>query len=174
MAGSDSTIDGGFIHWAGRNPIYAVVENVRSLFNVGAIFRAADGVKAAAVYLTGFTGHPPRREISRVALGAEESVPWRCERSTLDAIQMLREQGVQILAFEKNKQSVDYRSVSVTFPVAVVLGHEVEGVRPETIDCCDAVVHLPMLGSKDSLNVSVAAGIAFYHLLMLKESGDAG
>ncbi len=171
--GSDSPKGCRYIPWAGRNPIYAVVENVRSLFNVGAVFRAADGVNAAAVYLTGFTGHPPRPEISRVALGAEASVPWCCERSTVDTIEMLRGEGVQILAFEKNDRSVDYRSVSLSFPVAIVVGHEVEGVRPETIDHCDAVLHLPMLGSKDSLNVSVAAGIAFYHVLTLKESGDA-
>ncbi len=141
---------------------------------MGAVFRAADGVNAAAVYLTGFTGTPPRREISRVALGAEQTVPWCYERSTVDTVDLLQRQGVQVLAFEHNEQSVDYRTVSVAFPVAFVLGHEVEGIHPDTINRCDSVAHIPMLGRKDSLNVSVAAGIAFYHLLTLKESGDAG
>ena len=169
---SDPT-DCRFIHWAGRNPIYVVVENVRSLFNVGAIFRAADGVNAAAVYLTGFTGCPPRREISRVALGAEASVPWSHEDSTCEVVDLLREQGVLVLALERNDYSIDYRESRLTFPVAIVVGHEVEGIRAETLERCDGVVHIPMLGSKDSLNVSVATGISLYQLLTMKESGDA-
>ena len=153
-------------------PIYAIVENVRSLFNVGAIFRSADGVNASGIYLTGFTGCPPRREISRVALGAEDSVPWQYERETETAISNLRAAGVQVVALEQTPDSVDFRAFPYRYPVAVILGHEVMGVRPETLSLCDGVVHIPMLGHKASLNVSVAAGIVLYELLSVYEKRE--
>ena len=158
---------GGSFFGAGdeRSGIYVVVENVRSLFNVGAIFRSADGVNASGVILTGFTGCPPRKEISRVALGADASVPWVYCPSATEAIGELREHGVAVLALEHTEDSIDYREVLITRPVAFVVGHEVEGVRPDTIVACDHAIHLPMLGSKVSLNVSVAAGVMLYALL---------
>ena len=146
-------------------PIYVVVENVRSLFNVGAIFRSADGVNASGIYLTGFTGCPPRKEISRVALGAEETVAWHYERDTKVVVSALQSQNVQVVALEQTPESVDYRTFEYQWPVAVVFGHEVTGVQKETLDLCDAVVHIPMLGHKISLNVSVAAGVMLYALL---------
>jgi tRNA G18 (ribose-2'-O)-methylase SpoU len=148
-----------------RNPIFIVAENVRSLFNVGAIFRSADGVNAAGVYLTGFTGSPPRKEISRVALGSEETVQWVYVDDTLVVLESLKCEGVQTIALEKTSGCTDYRSFAYSFPVAVVVGHEVEGVQPETLAFCDAVVDIPMLGQKVSLNVSVAGGIILYELL---------
>ena len=158
----------------GRHPIYVIVENVRSLFNVGAIFRTADGVGAAGIYLTGFTGRPPRKEIRRVALGAEMSVPWVYVRDPLEAIASLRERGVQVVALEQTGRSVDYRSFPYRLPVAVVVGHEVEGVRSEVLDACDGVVHIPMLGRKTSLNVSVAGGVMLYELLRVVEDRENG
>lgn len=149
----------------GHNQIYVVLENVRSLFNVGAVFRTADGVGAAGIYLTGFTGCPPRKEIHRVALGAEETVDWAYVRNPVSAIECLQEQGVQVIALEQTDGSVDFREFSYRFPVAVVLGHEVEGVRPETVAACDGAVHIPMCGHKTSLNVSVAGGVILYDLL---------
>ena len=154
----------------GRHPIYVVVESVRSLFNVGAIFRTADGVRAAEIYLTGFTGCPPRKEIRRVALGAELSVPWTYIRDPLAAIALLKGKGVQVLALEQTDQSVDYRLFPYRLPVAVVVGHEVEGIRPETLAACDGAVQIPMLGAKVSLNVSVASGVILYELLRVVES----
>ena len=154
----------------GAHPIYIVVENVRSLFNVGALFSSADGVRASGVYLTGFTGQPPRREISSVALGAEETVPWFYERDTVAVIQMLRQNSVQVVALEQTAHSVDYTAFSYRLPVAVVVGHEVVGVRPETVAACDGAVQLPMRGQKASLNVSVAGGVMLYHLLRVVES----
>jgi len=147
------------------NPIYIIVENVRSLFNVGAIFRSADGVHASGIYLTGFTGQPPRKEISRVALGADETVPYLYEKNTLTVIDYLKTQQVQVIALEKTPHSIDYRTFEYQKPIAVVVGHEVEGVRPQTLEACDSVVHLPMCGQKISLNVSVASGIILYELL---------
>jgi len=161
------TMAGGsfFSAGAGRSGVYVVVENVRSLFNVGAIFRSADGVNASGVVLTGFTGCPPRKEIGRVALGADETVPWTYYAKTAEAISDLRTQGVSVVALEATEESIDYRQAEYEFPAAFVVGHEVEGVTPATIADCDAVIHIPMLGSKISLNVSVAAGILLYDLL---------
>jgi len=156
---------------AGRSGIYAVAENVRSLFNVGAIFRSADGVNASGVVLTGFTGAPPRKEISRVALGADASVPWVYYPEPVVAIQDLKAHGVAVVALEDAEDAVDYRSYPYTFPVAFVLGHEVEGVSDEVLACCDATVRIPMLGEKVSLNVSVAAGVMMYQLLTARERG---
>ena len=144
--------------------IYVVVENVRSLFNVGAIFRSADGAGASGVILTGFTGSPPRREISRVALGAEETVPWTVFPTTAEAVLSLRRHNISVVALESTDDSIPYLEAPVTFPVAIVVGHEVEGVMPATLEACDYAIHLPMLGKKISLNVSVAAGIALYGL----------
>jgi 23S rRNA (guanosine2251-2'-O)-methyltransferase len=156
---------GSFLEQDAERPrIYVVVENVRSLFNVGAIFRSADGAGASGVILTGFTGAPPRREISRVALGAEESIPWVAYPTTEDAILDLRRHEISVIALESTDESIDYLKAPVTFPVAVVVGHEVEGVMPATLEACDFAIHLPMYGTKISLNVSVAAGIALYGL----------
>ena len=155
-----------------RNPIFVIVENVRSLFNVGAIFRAADGVKARKVFLTGFTGFPPRPEIAKVALGAERAVPWaRCE-DTRSVIRDLRREGVHILGLEWTDRSLDFQRYPYPFPVAVVVGHEIAGVADETLSVCDASVHIPMYGIKRSLNVSVACGVLLYEVLgRLKNSG---
>ena len=153
-----------------RSGIYVVVENVRSLFNVGAIFRSADGVNAAGVVLTGFTGCPPRKEISRVALSADESVPWVYYATAIEAITEFRTHGITVVALEHTQDSVDYRQAGIARPVAFVVGHEVEGVRPETVAACDCSVHIPMLGKKVSLNVSVAAGVMFYALLGTKSA----
>ena len=152
-----------------RHPIYVVVENVRSLFNVGAIFRSADGVRAEAVYLTGFTGCPPRKEIRRVALGAEETVPWSYVPDPLLAIDDLKAKGVQVIALERVSGGLDFRTFPYRLPTAVVVGHEVEGLRPETLEACDGAVQIPMCGDKTSLNVSVASGIMLYELLRVVE-----
>jgi 23S rRNA (guanosine2251-2'-O)-methyltransferase len=148
-----------------RSGIYVVVENVRSLFNVGAIFRSADGVNASGVVLTGFTGCPPRKEISRVALGADESVPWTYYATAVEAIADLQAHNIPVLALEHTEDSIDYREAKISCPVAFVVGHEVEGVQSQTLAHCDCAVHLPMLGAKVSLNVSVAAGVMLYALL---------
>ena len=148
-----------------RNPIFVIVENVRSLFNVGAIFRTADGVKAERVYLTGFTGSPPRPEIDKVALGADRAVPWSQHRDTVTVIGDLRREGISVVALEHTERSVDFQRYSFRFPVAVVVGHEVAGIAEETLSACDASVHIPMHGIKRSLNVSVACGVLLYEVL---------
>ena len=147
----------------GRKVIIA--ENIRSLHNVGAIFRTADGAGWKEVFLCGYTGCPPDRRIEKVSLGAENTIKWKHFETAKEVIQELKKEGFQIVALEISDQSVDIFSFSETDKnIALVLGNEVEGVSPEVLDLCDTHVEIPMHGEKESLNVSVAAGIALYVL----------
>lgn len=141
-----------------------IVNDVRSLHNVGAIFRSADGAGFGGLILCGITGTPPRNEIRKAALGAEEAVPWHYEKDVLAAIAGLRAQGYQILALEKTPASRLLYDTAITAPVALIIGHEFHGIPPRVLDMCDEIVHLPMRGTKVSLNVSVAFGIAAYEI----------
>ena len=144
--------------------IYLVVENVRSLFNVGSFFRCADVFGVAKIYLCGYTGCPPRNEISKVALGAEEWVPWEHQKQTLRLIKKLKREGVTIVALETEKQASRLPDFKPKYPLALVVGNEVEGLSPKVLAAADAVVKIPMVGQKESLNVFVAAGVALYGL----------
>jgi tRNA G18 (ribose-2'-O)-methylase SpoU len=142
----------------------AVLDNVRSLHNVGSIFRTADGAGVGKLYLCGMTGAPPRPEIRKAALGAEETVAWEYFKHTHDALAKLRQEGYYLLALEKTATSVNYRRAAYPFPLALVVGHEYNGIAPETLDHCDGAISLPMRGTKISLNVAVAFGIAAYEI----------
>jgi len=146
--------------------LYVICQNIRSLYNVGSIFRTADGAGVTKLYLCGYTGHPPRKEISKVALGAEESVPWEHHPQAWRLIERLRAQGVQIVALENNigGESLDYRRFRPRFPLALLLGNEVKGLSDKLLKRADAIIHIPMYGRKESLNVAVAFGIAVYEL----------
>ena len=144
--------------------VVGVVENVRSLWNVGSIFRSADGAGVHRLVLCGFTAHPPRDEISKTALGAETVVPWEFWSKGAEACESLREEGFQVLALETGPASVPLDDFALRAPVAFVVGHEVEGVSEATRMACDAAVHLPMYGAKQSLNVAVAFALAAYDL----------
>ncbi len=158
-----------------RTPIAGILENVRSLWNVGSIFRSADGAGVDRLFLCGFTGHPPRPEIHKTALGAEDAVAWEYWTRAQEACAWLREEGWQVLALDTGPESVDLETVALRGPVALVVGHEIEGVSLPTRSTCDAVVHLPMHGIKESLNVAVAFGIAAYTLRRrLTAAGAAG
>jgi len=145
-------------------PVAVVLENVRSLWNVGSIFRTADGAGAEELWLCGYTGCPPRPEISKTALGAELFVPWRHVPTARDAIAELRSRGRTILALERLERSVPLEGAPVRFPCALLLGNEVAGLSPEVLSSADLVCHIPMHGVKESLNVAVAAGVALYEL----------
>ena len=147
-----------------RLPIYVILENIRSLLNVGSIFRTADGLRAAKVILTGYTGRPPRKEIDKAALGAVEAVPWTAYNDTSKAINELKSNGISVIALELTENSFDFQGFAYKFPAAVVLGNEYDGVSQETLDLCDACVNIPMLGIKQSLNVSTAFGVIGYEL----------
>lgn len=149
-----------------RNPIYVVCDNIRSIFNVGAIFRTSDGAFIEKLYLTGYTPYPPRKEIDKVALGATESVPWEYHKYPLEVVKMLKEKNVKIAVLElTDKRNLIWNFKKEDFPVCLVLGNEITGVSKEIIDIADTAFEIPMLGMKQSLNVSVAYGVAVYEMV---------
>lgn len=148
-----------------RLPAAVLLDNVRSMYNVGAFFRAADGVGLEKVCLCGITAHPPKRAISKTALGAEESVAWEHDWDAIQMAERMRRNGFEIAAIETNLQAVDLFEWQPRFPVCVAFGNEVEGLRPELLELANTHVRIPMLGKKTSLNVATAAGIVLYELL---------
>ncbi len=151
-----------------RERFVAVVEDVRSLFNVGAIFRTADGAGMDKIYLCGITGAPPRKEIEKVSLGAENTVNWEWRFGCVSILRDLKERGFNIVALEKTENSQPLSQLllqeKISRPLCLVVGNEVSGVSAEALALSDVVADLPMKGMKESLNVSVAFGIAAYAL----------
>lgn len=147
---------------------YVIAHNIRSLHNVGSIFRTADAFGASKIYLTGYTGRPDyyvhQNKITKVALGAEKFVAWEYKPSALKLIKDLRLKGVKIIALENNTKSINITKFKPKFPLALVLGEERRGVSKSLIKLCDKVVEIPMQGKKESLNVSVAFGIAAFYI----------
>ncbi|MFC1616344.1 RNA methyltransferase [Patescibacteria group bacterium] len=148
-----------------RNPIFVVLDNVRSLFNVGAIFRTSDAVLIEKIYLCGITGYPPRNEISKTALGAEELVPWEYKEDSIEVIKELKKKGVKIVAVELAEGAKLYTEFDYDFPICLVFGHEVEGVSEELMEFVDEAIYLPMFGRANSLNVATCYGIIVYEIL---------
>lgn len=152
------------------HPLYVILHNIRSAYNVGAILRTADGAGVTKVYLCGYTPAPvdrfgrKRTDIAKAALGAEESVVWEHASDTGIIIEQLQKEGVRVVAVEQDLRAVSYTSLTLDQPTALVLGEEVHGLTGDIIDQCDAVVEIPMRGTKESLNVSVAAGVVLYQL----------
>ena len=146
-------------------PVAVLLDNVRSMYNVGAFFRAADGVRLEKLCLCGITAHPPKKAISKTALGAEEVVPWEHDWDAVQMAKGLQHKGFEIAAIETGLHSIDLFEWQPKFPVCVAFGHEVDGLRPELLDIADTHVRIPMLGSKTSLNVATAAGVVLYELL---------
>jgi len=148
-----------------RFPVSIFAENIRSLYNVGSIFRTADGVMAEKLWLCGYTGYPPRKEIDKTALGSVQSVPWEHSEHSVEVLTGLKERGVQLVALEHTDSSVKYTEAHYTFPLCVMLGNEVEGLSDQAVSMCDVAVEIPMYGIKQSLNVSVACGVILYFLV---------
>ncbi len=148
-----------------RLPVAVLLDNVRSMYNVGAFFRTADGVAIERLYLVGITAHPPKRAITKTALGAEERVEWEYAWDPMPFVCEMRRRGFEIAAIETSLHSVDLFDWKPRFPVCVVFGHEVEGIRSELIAAADCSVRIPMLGGKHSLNVATAGGVVLYELL---------
>ena len=148
-----------------RLPVSILLDNVRSLYNVGAFFRTADAAGVARLHLCGITGRPPKRAIAKTALGAEDTVPWEHFWDPLPVLERLCGTGVEIAAVETSVHAVDLFDWAPRFPVCLVFGHEVDGIRPEVAARCDTHVRIPMLGRKHSLNVATAGGVVVYELL---------
>jgi tRNA G18 (ribose-2'-O)-methylase SpoU len=148
-----------------------ILPDIRSAINVGAIFRTADAAGVSKIYLTGYTPKPTDRfgriqkDIAKSALGAELFVPWEFQKSLSFLIRKLRRDGYQIIAIEQDKKATNYRKIKITHKVAIILGPEVQGLSKKILDQCDTIAEIPMQGKKESLNVSVACGIALFQIL---------
>lgn len=163
-AGSDRVTDEE-ARQAPRLPFYAVLDNIRSAHNVGSIFRTGDGANLSELLICGYSPTPPHRHLSKTALGAVDVVPWRHFATVEEAIADLKARGVQVLAVELTEDSVPLYDFPLQFPVALVMGNEADGLSTQICAQCDATVHLPMRGLKNSLNVSVAFGAVMYEVL---------
>ena len=151
-----------------KTPIIIIADNIRSMHNVGSIFRTADAFLVERIYLCGITPTPPHREIQKTALGATESVDWQYAENTLDVINQLKKEGWTILALEQTTNSVmlDELKVEKGEKIAIVLGNEVEGVNQEVINLCNKAVEIPQFGTKHSFNVSVSCGIMLWQVYL--------
>ena len=172
-------------HEAEKMPLVVVLDGVRSLYNVGSVFRTGDAFRIAGVVLCGITATPPNAEIHKTALGAEDSVAWRHFEDTMEAVRWLREEGYTLLAVEQCEGSTmlqdftpelykpDKKNPEANNPeamnpeayrkYAVILGNEVKGVQQQVVDACDGCLEIPQFGTKHSMNVSVTAGIVIWH-----------
>ncbi len=152
---------------AKKSKIKAIVicHNIRSAHNAGSVLRTADGAGVAKVYLSGYTPAPPHSGISKTALGAEGTVAWERVSNLGDLIKKLKKEKFEIVALEINKKSISYDSIEPKNNVALILGNEVRGLNSKTLKKCNKIISIPMRGKKESLNVSVAFGIAIYSLL---------
>lgn len=150
--------------------ITLVLDNIRSAQNVGSIFRTADAIGVERICLTGYTPTPldrfgrARKDIAKAALGAERSISWTPFAIVTEAITTLKEAGYTIVAVEQSPRAVDYKIFAPGAKTALLFGNEVEGITPDTLAECDTVIEIPMRGTKESLNVTVAAGIVLYRL----------
>ncbi len=145
-------------------PLVVVLDHVRSLNNVGSVFRTSDAFRVEAIYLCGITACPPHAEIHKTALGAEESVDWLYFKDTMEAVEKLKAEGYMVCAIEQAEGStmLDKLLLDKTKKYAVILGNEVKGVQQNVVDNCDMCVEIPQYGTKHSLNVSVTAGIVIW------------
>lgn len=149
-----------------RNPIYVLCDNIRSIYNVGSVFRTSDAALIEKLYLTGFTPHPPRPEIEKVALGATNSVPWEYIASPVDTVMQLKAKGIKIACLEIAENSRMYYDLKKNdFPLCLVLGNELTGVSNELIELSDFSIEIPQYGFKHSMNVAVAYGIAVFEMV---------
>lgn len=151
-----------------KSPLIIIADNVRSMHNVGSIFRTSDAFLVEKIYLCGITPTPPHREIQKTALGATESVDWQYAENTLDVVNQLKKEGWTILALEQTTNSVmlDELKIEKGEKIAIVLGNEVEGVNQEVINLCHKAVEIPQFGTKHSFNVSVSCGIMLWQVYL--------
>jgi 23S rRNA (guanosine2251-2'-O)-methyltransferase len=160
-----------------KTPVVVVLDNIRSMHNVGSVFRTADAFLVKGIYLCGYTPQPPHRDIHKTALGSTETVEWQYFATTVEAVRVLKEAGYAVFAVEQTEGSVALQEFAFENPgpVAVVFGNEVEGVGEEVLALCDGSVEIPQWGMKHSLNISIAAGIVLWELVRgrFSENKDA-
>ena len=148
-------------------PLVVILDNVRSMHNVGSVFRTADAFLISSIYLCGYTPKPPHRDIHKTALGATETVKWQYVEKTTDAIKQLKGEGYRVFAVEQVEKSIPLHEFSFenSEKLAIIFGNEVSGVEQEALNLCDGYIEIPQYGMKHSLNISVAAGIVLWELV---------
>lgn len=151
---------------AQKNKIVIILDNIRSMHNVGSVFRTADAFAVEKIILCGITARPPHRDIEKSALGATTTVTWEYEESTLNAVNKLKNSGYRVLAIEQTEDSTELQDFEFNYhsPYAIVLGNEVEGVQQEVINACEGCIEIPQFGTKHSFNVSVTTGIVMWQV----------
>ena len=151
-------------------PVIVVLENIRSAYNVGSVFRTADAFLVEAIYIIGYSAKPPHKEIKKTALGAEETVAWKYFKTTAEAVEELHKEGYKIYAVEQAEGSLPLHSITVKHDdrIAVIFGNEVTGVDQPTIHLCEGCIEIPQLGMKHSLNIATAAGVVLWELVRRK------
>jgi len=154
-----------------RLPIVGLLDNIRSLYNVGSIFRTSDGARVRQLILCGYTPKPPRKEIEKTSLGATASVPWTYCADPLDAVLAAKDAGTTVCVLEHTTASIPYYDIrKEDFPICLVVGNEITGVSPGVIQAADRAIEIPMYGMKQSLNAAVAYGIALFELVRVWNS----
>jgi 23S rRNA (guanosine2251-2'-O)-methyltransferase len=155
-------------------PVIVVLENIRSAYNVGSVFRTSDAFLIQAIYIIGYSAKPPHKEIKKTALGAEETVSWKYFKTSVEAIDTLREEGFAVYAVEQAEGSSLLHTIQPepTEKIAVVFGNEVTGVEQATIGLCDGCIEIPQLGMKHSLNIATAAGVVLWEMIRFRLGRD--
>jgi 23S rRNA (guanosine2251-2'-O)-methyltransferase len=151
-----------------KTPIIAVLENIRSAYNVGSVFRTADAFLIEAIYITGYTAKPPHKEIKKTALGAEDTVNWKHFTNAAQAIEALKKDNYKVFAVEQVQNSISLEKFEAAGKIAVIFGNEVTGVEQSTIALCDGTIEIPQLGMKHSLNIATAAGVVLWEIVRTK------
>ena len=148
-----------------------ILPDIRSAINIGAMFRTADAVGISKIYLTGFTPRPTdkfgriQKDIAKSALGAETWIPWDYKEKIIPLLNSLKKEGYTIIAIEQDERAIDYRKIITTNKIVIIMGPEVTGLNKKILDKCDFIAQIPMHGKKESLNVSVACGVALFRIL---------
>jgi 23S rRNA (guanosine2251-2'-O)-methyltransferase len=154
-----------------KKEVAVLLHDIRSTHNVGSIFRTADALEVSKIYISGYTPTPtdkfnrPQKDIAKVALGAEKTIAWEYSKTPQEVIKKLKKENYSVIGIEQAKNSVDYKKIKIKKPVLFVVGNEVEGIDSKLLSFCDVVVEIPMKGKKESLNVSVAFGVALFRML---------
>lgn len=153
------------LHQVKKLPVVVVLDSIRSSYNVGSIFRTSDGVMIEKLIATGYTPHPPKKEVLKTALGSQDSVNWEYVKNPIEIVARYKDKGYKICALEQTNKSVAHHSLTKQiFPLCLIIGNEITGVKQELIDLCDFSIEIPQYGIKQSLNVAVAYGIAIFEL----------
>ena len=147
-----------------KKQLYIICDNIRSLENIGSIFRTADALGVSKIFLCGISGFPPNHKISKTALGAEKTIPFEYCRQIGRLIDKLKKDKINIIALEQDKKAILYTKFKPKFPLALIVGNEVKGISKKVLEKSGKIIYLPMQGKKESLNVSVAFGIAGYEI----------